>query len=100
MQWSMDTCSAAPLLSRPYHELSTASHPHSEVKPRRARIVQTWGTRLEVLVRRFLFFFVTTTMVLTVRLIFLPPMVRACTRVLLRVHKWARPFGGQFSIAL
>ena len=42
-------------VSRPHHELSTASHPHSEVKPRRARIVQTWGTRLEVRVLRFFF---------------------------------------------
>ena len=53
----MGTCLAVSSLSRPYHELSTASHPHSEVKPRRARIVQTWGTRLEVLVLRFFAFF-------------------------------------------
>ena len=55
--WSMGTCLADASLSRPHHELSTASHPHSEVKPRRARIVQTWGTRLEVLVLRFFAFF-------------------------------------------
>jgi hypothetical protein len=37
---------------RPHHERSTGSHLHSKDKPRRARIVQKWGTRLEVLVLR------------------------------------------------
>ena len=42
-------------MSRPYPVLSTASHPHSEVKPLRARIVRMWGTRSEVRVLRFFF---------------------------------------------
>ena len=44
-------------MSRPHPQLSTASHPHSEVKPGRAWIVQPWGTGLEVHVLRFFFFF-------------------------------------------
>ena len=44
-------------MSRPHPQLSTASHPHSEVKPGRAWIVQPWGTGLEVHVLRSFFFF-------------------------------------------
>ena len=45
----------SPEVSRPHPQLSTASHPHSEVKPGRAWIVQPWGTGLEVHVLRFFF---------------------------------------------
>ena len=55
---SVEACTvndAIHFTSRPYLVLSIASHPHSEVKPLRARIVRMWGTRSEVHVLRLLF---------------------------------------------
>ena len=39
--------------TRPYLRTSTASHPNCEVKPVRARLVRSWGTRLEALVQSY-----------------------------------------------
>ena len=42
--------------ARPYPGTSTASHPNCEVKPQRARLVRSWGTRLEARVLSYFFF--------------------------------------------
>ena len=41
--------------ARPYPGTSTASHPNCEVKPQRARLVRSWGTRLEARVLSYFF---------------------------------------------
>ena len=45
------------LPTRPHHRTSTASHPNCEVKPQRARLVRSWGTRLEARVLSYHFTF-------------------------------------------
>ena len=45
------------LVSRPYSGISISSHPNTEIKLLWARIVRLWGTRLEVRVLWFSFFF-------------------------------------------
>ena len=77
---------ALSALTRPYHRTSTASHPNCEVKPGRARLVRSWGTRLEARVPSYLFFFPRLIVRFSSQLTRRPPPLRGEGFVALRTH--------------